>query len=171
MKRFKSTIITFIIFVGLAGYYFLIENKKTNETEEKKLYIFNFEKDDFKTLELIDMSDMSSFLLEKGKNWQSGDTADEIISELAKLSADRDVTKDVRDLKHYGLSIPKYKVKFDVGSESHTLYIGNKNPTEDFYFVKEEGKDRIYTVDVDSINKFIRLGTLVVIPSEARNLL
>lgn len=145
MKRFSSTVIIFIFFIGLAGYYFWVEKKKPDIAEKKKIYIFNFKKEDVKALELIDMSDITHY------------PCGELASELTNLSVERDVTKDVQNFRHYGLSIPKYKIKFNVGSESHTLYIGDKSPTGDFYFVREEGKCKIWTVDAASIDKFIKL--------------
>ncbi|MDD5772609.1 MAG: DUF4340 domain-containing protein [bacterium] len=165
MKQFRSTIVIFILFVGFIGYYFLVEKKKPDTAEEKKIYIFNVNKDDINTLELTDMSDKSSFQLKKDKDWKmvkpieisaSKNTIDGIISELAKLSANRDVTEEVQNFKKYGLSIPKYKIKFSIGNEYHTLLIGEKNPTEEFYFVKEEDKNNIFTVNTASIDKMIK---------------
>lgn len=138
MKRFKSTVVIFLLFVGLTSYYFLAK------TEKKTIYIFDFKKENIKALELIDMSDITHY------------PCDELASELTNLSVERDVTKDVQNFRHYGLSIPKYKIKFNVGDKSHTLCIGNKSPTEDFYFVREEGKRRIWTVDAATIDKFTK---------------
>lgn len=138
MKLFKPTIVIFILFIGLASYYFLAK------TEKKTIYIFDFKKEDIKALELIDMSDLTRY------------PCDELASELTNLSVERDVTKDVQNFRHYGLSIPKYKVKFNIGDKSRTLCIGNKSPTGDFYFVREEGKRKIYTVDAVAIDKFIK---------------
>jgi hypothetical protein len=165
MKQFKSTIIIFIIFLGFTGYYFLFEKKKTKVVEENKLLVFNFNKDDFKTLELSDMSDGSGILLKKDKDWKiekpvempaSIKTVDGMISELAVLTADRDITENKQQLKTYGLDVPKYKVKFSLENETHTLFIGIKNPTEEFYFVKEDTRDNIYTVNISSVDRFIR---------------
>lgn len=166
VKQFKSTIIIFAIFIGFIGFYFLVEKKKPKVTEEKIIHIFNFNKDDFKTLELTDMTDGSGFLLKKDKDWKivkpseisaSINTVDGMISELAVLSADRDITVNHQRLKPFGLDVPKYRIQFSLANESHTLHIGIKNPTEDFYFVKEEGKDNVYTVNVLSVDKFIKI--------------
>ncbi|MEW6088548.1 MAG: DUF4340 domain-containing protein [bacterium] len=165
MKQFKSTVVIFVIFIGFISYYFLIEKKKTNKEEEQKIYIFNLIKDDFETLELTDMSDKSTFLLKKEKDWKiitpcempaSKKTIDGIISELAVLSAQRDITKKNQRLKQYGLDVPRYRIKFSLKNESHTLLIGIKSPTEEFYFVKEENKDNVYMVNAVAVEKFIK---------------
>jgi hypothetical protein len=164
MKQFRSTIIIFIIFIGFTGYYFLVEKKKTKVVEEKKIYIFDYNKDDINTLEFTDMSDGSSIILKKDKDWKiekpveiqaSKNTVEGIISELAVLSADRDITGNMQNLKKYSLDVPKFKIKFSIGNVSQVLFVGIKNPTEDLYFVKVEGKDNIYTANVSSVDKFI----------------
>lgn len=47
----------------------------------------------------------------------------------------------------YGLENPSETITLTDGTNNYRIYVGNITPTNDYYYIMVEGKDKIYTVD------------------------
>ncbi|HPC36617.1 MAG TPA: DUF4340 domain-containing protein [Candidatus Marinimicrobia bacterium] len=159
MKKGRSTLILFGVFVVLfaAIYFFEI---KGGEKREKKSKLANqlFQTDKDSVKQLILSGNYGDIICEKnGADWiitapvlTQGD-AQSIESNLDLIlstTIERKIADSTDDLSLYGLLEPRGKVEVLTQNGKHTVVlIGDENPTGDLIFIKNSEDNAVYTTN------------------------
>jgi hypothetical protein len=156
MFRGHSTLIYFILALGLVCYVTFIDKKipGTREQEEAENQLFKFDQDDVTGLEITNVH--GSFVFQKrGANWEitspvdtPADTATiaEIIGQIAVTEPQRNIPIDASDastesnLKEWGLSPPAERVVLHLKDKSLELLVGRKIAINDSVYARTSGR-------------------------------
>jgi len=170
MKRIISFSIAVVLFCGLLGVYFLLQNKEPEiEPEDapplsSSVYIIEKKQEDvveaffdspdkhfrFTSVRTPKEKDPESFEISwdltgyDNTKFQSSRIND-MMRLVYSLNSPEMVLDKVSDLSEYGLDEPKATAKavYSDGSEN-TLIVGNMTPAEDYYYVMLEGDPALY---------------------------
>lgn len=150
-KKFKGTWIAAGIFVLLAVVALYLDSG--DKANRDKIRIYKVEKEDIKSFELTNITGNELVACERygASDWgiikpkvYEGEKSEieTVVTNLASLYLDRKIDKP-EELKNYGLEKPSYSASFTLkNGKKHTLLIGDKNPTDTFFYVKDkDGKD------------------------------
>ena len=146
---------------GSMGTFLAVKNKKDAETSQseamrKDNHLFSFNSDDISKIE-FDLKD-GSFTTEKSEDgtWKvtEGDdfTPDETYLQLVStytsdLTAETSFGKaDDSKKAMYGLDDP-ITIKLFSETDTYELYIGDKSPTGEYYYVMTSEKPNVYAID------------------------
>ncbi len=155
----RNTLILFAILVVLAAYVFLVEvpkSKQTPQEEPQTAALWEIAQDDITRLEAV-KSDGQRLVLERAedKTWWIREPivyeADEnrvagALGDLATLRYTRAIS-DTVNLADYGLATPTMTVTFTLADgASHTLRVGDQNPTRTYRYVMADDRPEVYLV-------------------------
>ena len=152
-KSFKTTWIVAGIFILLAAVALYLDSG--DKISRDKIKIYKIEKDDIKSFELInnlktetvscERSGASDWGMLKPRAYEiEKSEVEAVVTNLASLSLDRKIEKPGA-LKDYGLEKPAYAAVFVLkNGKKHTLFIGDKNPTGTFYYLKDKDINDIF---------------------------
>ncbi len=158
--KFKGTIILLVIFILLGGYVLFFNKKKP---EKKSSNIFDIKGKDIVEIEIS--SPKGDVLLKKvNKRWDiekpietsaDYDKLEGMERTLKKMLYERVVVKNCKDLSQYGLTDDAIKVRFKVkNGKNYVFYIGDKNPSGDYRYVRKDDKNTVYLVYGFDLEKF-----------------
>lgn len=159
--KFKGTIILLVIFILLGGYV-LFFNKKGEKHKSSKL----FDLKDKNIVEIeMSLSKKDIILKKVNKRWEIykpiETSADfDILSgmerSLKRMLFERIVEKNCKDFSKYGLKDENaIKVRFkDKSGKNYVFYIGDKNPSGDYRYVRKKGSNTVYLVYGFDLEKF-----------------
>jgi len=153
--RFKSTLLVFLIFIGLASWFYFQEikgGKKREEAKERASKLLLFEKGDVQSLRL--RNEKGVVFCERDSNeWKitapvetPGDRSaiDGLLRQLERARIERVVEEAPSSLEEFGLKEPKVEVELAYrGGKKDTLWVGDKNPTNSFVYVRRNGQRRV----------------------------
>lgn len=159
MRGFRSTLILFVVLVGLLGYIYFIESKKATAPagEDAKQKVFAVEADKIAEMTVKPAAGDPTVLQKADGAWQIAQpiqsAADEsevsgLTSNLASLEIQRVVDDNPRDLKQYGLAQPRVEIGFKAAgdkSERHLL-IGDKTATGGDLYAKLPNEKRVFLI-------------------------
>ena len=153
--KFKGTLIVFLIFIGLAFWVYFQEikgGKKREEAREKSARLLLFERNQVRSLrlknkgqEVICERDSNEWKITKPVETQ-GDRSvlDGLIGRLQRAKIERVVEEAPVGLKEFGLEQPQVEVVLNYrGGKGDTLWLGDKNPTNSFVYVRRNGQKRV----------------------------
>ena len=156
-----ASIGTMLFFIGRVK-----ENERKQQEQLDDNVLFSF--DPYSPTQLVFSKDTESYTCRlDGEKWvlDSGDFAVDqtycqlvctYCSNLTAAESYGEITDE--KLKMYGLDDPD-KVEITEPNGTHTIYIGNQSPTNDYFYVTVDGKKNVYAVDAQhgSVLKLDRL--------------
>jgi hypothetical protein len=158
MDRGKSTLILFVIALGLGGYLYFVESKRPVDDANAKKKVFTYDAAKINQLEVKSASGEVTGL-KKGANntWTivkpveapaDNNSLSDIATSLANLEEDREVDPNASDLKTYGLAEPRIDVTFHVEGEKEPkrILIGDKTPGGTAMYAKLPANNRVFLV-------------------------
>lgn len=165
----KKTLVLLLVLAVIGGYYAYFElkyfpEKERREEEAKKIFAVKPEE----VAEIVlKKGDKRISCVRKGGKWEitdpvkdSGDenTFKTLTRTIAGLKPAREVEKNPKDLKVFGLDPPKLEVKVRKRGEKvyRVLYIGDQNPTRGYVYAKMKGSPGVFLlsfVDKADIDK------------------
>lgn len=166
-------VLLIIVYIVLSNSNKKAEEKATQESEDAVIYVM---KDD--TLKSFSYTDGSQTIAfnKKGKKWVTNAAADVTLnattmksleSSFAKITATREMTANLEDLKSYGLDTPAYELTVtNEDGKKTTVQFGSTVSSDDgTCYAKVKGKDTIYVVDNSLESSFsFDLTSLVAVP-------
>ncbi len=159
MRSFRSTLILLVVLLGLVGYIYFVESKKsTTPGEEVRPKAFSaLAADRIDELTVKPAAGDATVLRRTGGTWQIvqpiESAADEsqvsgLTTNLASLEIQRVVDENPKDLKQYGLAPPRVDVAFKASGDKgeRQLLIGDKTATGGDLYAKLQNEKRVFLV-------------------------
>src|SRR5262245_21768561 len=158
MRGLKSTLVLFLILIGLAAYIYFVDSKKPLGDTEKRDQVFtSVTSDDIEELEIKAEDGVKTRLKKADGKWtivepvNAASDAGEIssiTSSLSNIEVQRVVEENPKDLKPFGLDPPRLEVGFRTKGQTEfkRLQIGNKTPTGSDLYARTPDKPRVFLV-------------------------
>ena len=157
-KRQRNAIVMVVALALLAGAYLYMINRPAPEPQagDEKIEISKFDKDSI--VKMVLESEEGTLTLEKkDDNWSVAEFSqpvelrkvadDDIAYSFASLYAERIVEENPKELSVYGLDKPAVTAKAYLEDGTvKVLYLGNKTPAGNTYYLMAEGDPKVYTV-------------------------
>jgi hypothetical protein len=155
---FLRTAVAVLVAAGLAAYVFLVENKKSPETEEKKKEkVFALQKAKARELRLQPRAGEAVTLKKSGDKWMlvtpseapaDSNEIDSLLTTLENLETDEVVAETSNDLKQFGLDMPNNVVSVvqEGSPQPLKLLLGDKTPDGGGVYAKTPDKPRVFTI-------------------------
>lgn len=165
MKTFRNTIILFIVFAALLGFYYYNKSTKKPTATANVVSISksNIESIDIKSNnnEVTLKKSSGNYELVKPISYKADSiNADDTLNSLTQLKYSRKFSDS--DLKKYGLDNTSFTIEISSNKgETENIIIGNKSPVGNAYYVKSSKSPDIYVVDASSVEKFLLSGDYV----------
>jgi hypothetical protein len=160
MGRGRSTLILFVLALGVGGYLYFVESKKPIADENAKKKVFTYDASKINHVQ-VTIAGGDTTELKKGANdtWTivkpieapaDRNSLSEVTTTLANLEEDREVDPNASDLKTYGLAEPHIDVTFNVEGEKEPkrLLLGDKTPAGTGMYAKLPANNRVFLVGV-----------------------
>lgn len=161
MKKVIIAMVALLVVAGGSfGAFLAVKNKSDNETKKQVSeladnVLFNFDSDSITEIN-FDCPDGQYKAVHENDEWKldNGEfTVDQTyITTLLTLVSDFTAETnfgEADDSKKamYGLENPSETITLTDGTENYKIYVGNITPTNDYYYIMVDGKDKVYTVD------------------------
>jgi len=156
-KRQRSILALAVVLVVLVGAYFYVSNRPQEQTNDKEsIEISKVAKDDIVKM-VLESRDGTTLTFEKKDDEWTVDyphpvvldqtSIDDIAYSFASLYAERLIDENPEDLSVYGLDKPVVVAKaFLKDGTQKVLYLGNKTPAGNTYYLMAEGDPKVYSV-------------------------
>ena len=146
---------------GSTGAFLAVKNKKDAETSQaeamkKDNLLFNFDSDDITKIEFslkdgsftTEKSEDGTWKVTEGDDFTPDDTYLQLVTTYTSdLTAETSFGKaDDSKKAMYGLDDP-ITIKLSSENDSYELYIGDKSPTGDYYYVMTSEKPNVYAIE------------------------
>jgi hypothetical protein len=157
-KRSWTLLIVLVVIGGLIGGYFWLSKPKPAPVYDTggKVELSKGDKDSLARIVLTDRAEGTLTLVKKGTAWATDPPStfafdatnlDDLLYSFAALFAERTIDENPADLAQYGLAPPKATA---IGTWADgtvkTLYLGNRTPIGDTYYLQVKGDPKVYTV-------------------------
>lgn len=161
MKKVIIAMVALLVVAGGSfGAFLAVKNKSDNETKKQVSELadnalFSFDSDSITEIN-FDCPDGQYRAVHEDDTWKldSGEfTIDQTyMSTLLTLVSDFTAETNFGEADSskkamYGLENPAETITLTDGTNSYKIYVGNITPTNDYYYIMVEGKDKVYTVD------------------------
>jgi len=159
-KRSWTLLIVLVVLAGLVGGYFILSRPKPAAASKAAapVELAKGDKDKLVKVVLTDRPEGTLTLQKTGKDWSleprpaatvtlDASSVDDLASTFTSLAADRVIDEKPADLAQYGLQPPRSTATgtFSDGT-SLTLYLGDKSPTGNSFYIQVKGDPRVFTV-------------------------
>ncbi len=157
MKRGWTLIAVFAVLAVLIGGYFYLQSRPKPQQAQTKptIEISKFETDKLVKV-VLTRKDGKLMLEKKGAAWKadlpypvalSASSVDTLASTLSGLSAESVIEEKPADLAQYGLKPPRVTVDAHLSDGTvKTLYLGDKTPTGNSYYLQAKGDPKVYSI-------------------------
>ena len=156
MRGLRTFLGLLVVLVGLGGYLYFVESKRTaGDDGPKKEKVFSVEADKIDEISVKAESGEQTTIKKSGNDWQivSPTTAKPDTTEVSGLTSNLSsveiqsvVDENPPDLKEYGLASPRVEVTFKSGGQSHTLQIGQKTPPGSDLYAKRGNEKKVFLI-------------------------
>lgn len=166
-KMKKISILAFVLFVILLVVVIYVD--KIKKTSEQKIRIFGkIDKNNIVRFDIKNIGTDELVSCEKNKDgiWEitkpklcktEPSEIETVLSEFADIAVEKKVSDKTPNLDQYGLKNPKNQISFYMTDNIiHVLIIGDKNPSQSAYYVKNATKDAVYTAMNYSIDNLLK---------------
>ena len=173
--RFRTTLLTLLVFALLGGYVYFFEIKNKGSSEEAAFRSINTPVWQLRASDIVQLDisgpDGRTRLARAHQDapWELVDVAaetrqpaddvrvDRIVNVLADLQATR-VFTDTPDLAEYGLNKPAWRAELRLANgEVKTLQWGDQTPEGSAYYVKKGEEGTVYVISAFTIEDLKRL--------------
>jgi hypothetical protein len=158
MGSFRSTLVLFLVLVGLGAYIFFVDSKKpVGDTEKKDKVFTGLASDDIEEMTIKSADGERSRLTKTDGKWTivepvaaDTDTSEvaTISSSLADVEVQRLVDEKPADVKKFGLDPPRVEVSLRAKGQkdAKSLQIGDKTPTGDNLYARASDNPRVFLI-------------------------
>jgi len=157
MRGVRSTLALVVIFLGLAGYVYVLRSRKPASPAANEPKVFSVRADKIDGLTVRATSGESSTLKQVDGKWrlvQPQDAAadesevDDITTSLSSLTVARVIARNPSDLTPFGLATPRMEIGFQAAGDPtpHRLLIGDKNATGIDLYAKRQGAREVFLI-------------------------
>ena len=162
MKKVIIAMVALLVVAGGSfGAFLAVKNKSDKETEKQVSeladnVLFSFDSESITEINFDCPDGQYKAVRNEEDKWKldSGEfTVDQTyISTLLSLVSDFTAETNFGEADSakkamYGLENPAETITLSDGTNSYTIYSGNITPTNDYYYIMVEGKNKIYTID------------------------
>lgn len=163
MRKWRNLVITLVILLALGGTLYYVntmkpaedKNKKDTQTDKPKIELLNAKSEEIK--EIYIKNKTGEYTIAKiGDKWgikelQNADLdktkVENVVYDLANVSADMVVEENAADLGKYGLSLPQAELKVSlVNGTVKQFLIGSQIPVAGGYYFIENGQKKVYAL-------------------------
>ncbi len=159
-KLIISIVILTVIAAGSLTAFFIVKNKHDSEVQAESSLtneydMFGFEADAITNAHFKCPDGEYSAVIDENSVWHLSDSDDFVISStyvqnvctyMASLTAEKDYGEADDEKKAlYGLDDP-VEITLSDGTSDYTIYVGDADPTNSYYYVMASGKDKIYAI-------------------------
>lgn len=164
MRRSHKLILSFIVFIILIGIYYITttnKNKKEVEPTHENITLTQINDTNIEKIELKSLHD-SLELQRSDQKWYIAANEDidiiesklnHLLSIFCNINVERIVRKNYdanTDLSEYGLDTQATTATTYLGDGSTIkLYLGNRTPDSNYYYIRKENTNDIYTIKTD----------------------
>ena len=142
------------------GAFFAAKNKKDKDDQNKsealaENQLFNFENDAVKKVSFsctdgdytVELNDESEWVLTEGGDFAIDQSyVKNVCTYACQLKAEDSYENDESKLAEYGLDKPE-TIELFTDDDSYKIYVGTVSPTQDYYYISVDGKDKVFTID------------------------
>lgn len=165
--KWRHSIVYLVVLLLAGGYFYYFEVLKKREKEaavQQAEKVFQLKSDAIQAME-IHARNRPPVTLSKEAHWKIAEPipadVDDLVLEgvletLVGLAKERTIAETAEDLAPYGLLEPSVRVRFKTGDGWTDLLLGDRNPLQDAYYARVEGRPQIFLVNEgsgDSLNK------------------
>lgn len=162
MKKVIISVVALLIVAGGSfGAFLAVKNKSDKETKQQASeladnVLFSFDDESIKEInfECSDgqykavVNDEGDWKLESGEFALDQTYIDALLTLVSDFTAETNYGEaDSSKKSMYGLENPSETITLSDGTKNYKIYVGNISPTNDYYYIMVEGKDKVYTVD------------------------
>ena len=162
MKKVIISVVALLIVAGGSfGAFLAVKNKSDKETKQQASeladnVLFSFDDESIKEInfECPDgqykavVNDEGDWKLESGEFALDQTYIDALLTLVSDFTAETNYGEaDSSKKSMYGLENPSETITLSDGTNNYKIYVGNISPTNDYYYIMVEGKDKVYTVD------------------------
>lgn len=161
MKKVIIAMVALLVVAGGAfGAFLAVKNKSDKETQKQVSeladnVLFNFDSDSITEIN-FDCPDGQYKAIHEDDGWKL--EGEEFVIDQTYMSALLTLVSDFTAETNYGeadsskkamygLENPAETITLTDGTNNYKIYVGNITPTNDYYYIMVEGKDKVYTVD------------------------
>lgn len=152
--KFKTTLILFLVFMGLLAFIFLFDVKDVGK-EEPGEKLVDLSSDDVDSIQFKTEEGTITFKREGEDNWLISEPieakadkyeVDRIADDFSSLEIDRIVEEVPEDLEKYGIPQKEITLKFKDKEEPVKVLVGMENPLDQKFFAKREDETRVVLI-------------------------
>ena len=162
MKKVIISVVALLIVAGGSfGAFLAVKNKSDKETKQQASeladnLLFSFDDESIKEINFECPDGQYKAVVNDDGDWklESGEFAidqtyiDALLTLVSDFTAETNYGEaDSSKKSMYGLENPSETITLSDGTNNYKIYVGNISPTNDYYYIMVEGKDKVYTVD------------------------
>ncbi len=156
-KRVLTLVIVLVVLAGLIGTYVIVTRPRPAAAAKSQLVeISKGDKDKLVKIVLSGRPEGALTLVKNGKDWSvqgaaalalDQSTIDDLVLTFTSLEAEQVIDEKPTDLAQFGLKPPRAvgEATFSDGTVKR-LFLGDKSPTGNTYYLQAEGDPRVFTV-------------------------
>jgi hypothetical protein len=152
--KFRTTLILFVVFLGLLAFIFLFDVKNAGK-EEPGDKLVDLVSDDVERIVFKTEEETITFTKEGNEGWLISEPieakadkfeVDRIARDFSNLSIERVVEEEPTDLEKYGIPQKEITLSFKDKEEPVKLLVGMENPLDQKFFAKREDEARVVLI-------------------------
>lgn len=162
MKKVIISVVALLIVAGGSfGAFLAVKNKSDKETKQQASeladnVLFSFDDESIKEINFECPDGQYKAVVNDDGDWklESGEFAldqtyiDALLTLVSDFTAETNYGEaDSSKKSMYGLENPSETITLSDGTKNYKIYVGNISPTNDYYYIMVDGKDKVYTVD------------------------
>lgn len=161
MKKVIIAMVALLVVAGGSfGAFFAVKNKSDKETQKQVSeladnVLFSFDSDSITEInfdcpdgQYNAIKDNGKWKLDSGEFTLDSTYVSTLLSLVSDFTAETNFGEaDSAKKAMYGLENPQEIITLTDGTNNYKIYVGNITPTNDYYYIMVEGKNKIYTVD------------------------
>jgi hypothetical protein len=152
--KFKTTLILFVVFLGLLAFILLFDVKDVG-IEEPGDKLVNLSSDDIEKIIFKSDGEAITFTKEGDEGWLISEPieakadkteVDRFANDLSNLSIERVVEEEPTDLDKYGIPQKEITLRFKDKEEPIKILVGMESPLDQKFFVKRADETRVVLI-------------------------
>lgn len=177
-KVIIAVVVLLIVAGGSFGAFLAVKNKSDKETEKQESeladnVLFKFDSDTIKEVDFdcpdgqykAELNEDGEWELESGEFTLDQTYMTALLTLVSDFTAETNFGEaDSSKKAMYGLENPAETITLSDGTNNYKIYVGNITPTNDYYYIMIEGRNKVYTVD--SINGSVLKASRMMIKSK-----